>query len=50
MYESVESLQSDLDDWLDDYNNKRPNQGYRNMGRRPIDTINQHHERVQKVD
>ncbi|NDY59015.1 IS481 family transposase [Desulfovibrio sulfodismutans] len=47
LYESVESLQADLDDWLDDYNNNRPHQGYRNMGRRPIDTINQYLENVQ---
>jgi transposase InsO family protein len=39
-YESVEQLQADLDEWLAYYNNQRPHQGYRNMGRRPIDTIN----------
>lgn len=43
-YESVESLQADLDVWLEHYNTQRPHQGYRNMGRRPIDTINQHLE------
>jgi len=39
-YESVESLQEDLDKWLIHYNTERPHQGYRNMGRRPMDTIN----------
>lgn len=38
-YESVETLQNDLDAWLVHYNTERPHQGYRNMGRRPIDTI-----------
>lgn len=39
-YESVEALQTDLDIWLVHYNTEPPNQGYRNMGRRPMDTIN----------
>jgi hypothetical protein len=39
-YESVEQLQTDLDEWLAYYNQERPHQGYRNMGRRPIDTVN----------
>lgn len=39
-YGSVEQLQSDLDAWLRSYNYQRPHQGYRNMGRRPMDTIN----------
>jgi len=39
-YESVEPLQADLDEWLAYYNHERPHQGYRNMGRRPIDTVN----------
>jgi transposase InsO family protein len=38
-YESVETLQEDLDAWLVHYNTERPHQGYRNLGRRPIDTI-----------
>lgn len=38
-YETVESLQTDLDAWLLDYNTLRPHQGYRNRGRRPIDVI-----------
>lgn len=39
-YESVESLQDDLDEWLVHYNTERPHLGYRNQGRRPIETIN----------
>lgn len=47
-YESVETLQADLDVWLNHYNTERPHQGYRNMGRRPIDTINQYLETVNR--
>ena len=39
-YESVEALQADLDRWLTYYNTERPHLGYRNMGKRPIDTVN----------
>lgn len=38
-YESVEALQQDLDAWLHHYNHERPHRGYRNMGRRPIETL-----------
>jgi len=38
-YESVEALQKDLDGYLKFYNTERPHQGYRNMGKRPIDTV-----------
>jgi len=38
-YATVEELQSDLDNWLSYYNNERPHRGYRNMGRRPIETL-----------
>jgi len=38
-YESVKALQEDLDKWLVHYNTERPHLGYRNMGRRPIETI-----------
>ena len=40
LFASVGELQTDLDAWLVHYNNERPHQGYRNMGKRPIDTIN----------
>jgi len=38
-YETVEALQTDLDAWLRFYNTERPHQGYRNMGRRPYETV-----------
>lgn len=38
-YASVGELQEDLDKWLHYYNYERPHRGYRNMGRRPIETI-----------
>lgn len=41
LYEKLETLQADLDVWLIHYNTERTHQGYRNMGRRPIDTINE---------
>jgi transposase InsO family protein len=40
LYESLEALQADLDAWLDYYNQERPHLGYRNRGRRPLDTVN----------
>jgi len=39
LYESVESLQIDLDRWLQEYNYERPHLGYRNQGRCPWETI-----------
>ena len=39
LYDSVEALQADLDAWLVHYNTERPHLGYRNMGRRPIETV-----------
>jgi hypothetical protein len=39
IYASVESLQKDLDEWLDYYNNKRTHQGKMCLGRTPIDTM-----------
>jgi len=38
-YGSVEELQQDLDQWVHYYNYERPHRGYRNRGRRPIETI-----------
>ena len=38
-YETVEALQADLDAWLVHYNTERPHLGYRNMGRRPAETV-----------
>jgi len=39
VYESVQALQADLDAWLHQYNYERPHRGYRNLGRRPFETI-----------
>jgi transposase InsO family protein len=48
LYVSVEELQNDLDKWLAYYNNERPHRGYRNMGRRPIETIEEGKKLVPK--
>lgn len=48
LYESVEALQQDLDDWLYYYNHERPHQGYRNIGRRPIERIDEYLQDVRK--
>jgi transposase InsO family protein len=40
LYESLEALQADLDSWLAYYNQERAHLGYRNRGRRPLDTVN----------
>jgi transposase InsO family protein len=39
LYTSIKPLQKDLDKWLKEYNEERPHQGYRNRGKRPIDTV-----------
>jgi transposase InsO family protein len=39
LYESVDVLQADLNEWLKHYNTERPHRGYRNQGRRPIETF-----------
>jgi transposase InsO family protein len=38
IYGTLEELQSDLDVWLDEYNNRRPHQGKRCEGRTPMVT------------
>ena len=47
-YETVEQLQVDLDRWMVFYNTQRPHHGYRNMGRRPIDTVEQYLQQRQQ--
>jgi|TARA_Y100000310_G_scaffold321728_1_gene379780 hypothetical protein len=47
-YKTADALQEDLDIWLVYYNTERRRQGYRNMDKRPVDTIT-HLESV-KVD
>lgn len=49
LYTSVEQLQEDLDKWLSCYNRERTHQGYRNLGRRPYDTIKAYLETVKKA-
>ena len=39
-YQSIQALQDDLNIWLQFYNIDRPHLGYRNRGKRPIETIN----------
>ena len=38
-YDSLQALQKDLDKWLHHYNYERPHRGYRNKGRKPIETF-----------
>lgn len=47
-YETVEALQRDLDAWLVHCNAERPHHGYRNLGKRPIDTVNVYLETVRQ--
>ena len=47
-YESVEALQKELDAWLKYYNYERPHQGYRNLGKRPFDTVKSFVKNVQE--
>lgn len=39
IYESIDELQQDLDDWLDYYNNERTHQGKKCCGRTPMETL-----------
>jgi hypothetical protein len=39
IYESIEDSQTDLDSWLDYYDNERTHQGKACCGRAPIDTL-----------
>ena len=39
--ESVDILQVDVGVWLAEYNLVRPHQGYRNLGKRPIERIDE---------
>ena len=40
IYTSISDLQDELDLWLTHYNYERPHRGYRNLGKRPFDTVN----------
>ena len=39
LYDSLEALQKDLDEWLDYYNNRRTHQGKMCCGKTPMDTL-----------
>ena len=39
MYQDIESLQKDLDEWLESYNNERTHQGKMCCGRTPMQTL-----------
>lgn len=39
LYDNIDSLQKDLDDWLIYYNTKRTHQGKMCLGRTPVDTL-----------
>jgi len=39
IYETIEQLQNDLDEWLDYYNNERTHQGKICCGRTPMETL-----------
>jgi len=48
LYTSLDELQADLDEWLHYYNYEWPHQGYRNMERGPIETVQLFHDSVKK--
>jgi len=50
MYESVQALQKDLDEWLEFYNTKPPHLGYRNNGRTPMETVISFKGKSEKID
>ncbi len=39
LYDELDTLQSDLDEWLAHYNNERPHQGKMCCGRTPMETL-----------
>jgi len=46
IYESVGSLQNDLDKWLKEDNEQRPHRGYRNTGKRLVERISEYLKNV----
>lgn len=48
LYTTVDDLQHDLDEWMHHYNHERPHRGYRNMGKRPIETIEEGKKKQQE--
>ena len=52
-YGQMDQPQTDFDEWLIYYNTEQPPQGYRNQGRRIIETLNEYlegHSRDQTND
>lgn len=49
LYTSVDELQGDLDEWLHFYNFERPHRGYRNLGKRPFDTVQNFIEKPEEI-
>lgn len=47
-YDSTEAIQKDLNKWLKHYNEERAHQGYRNRGKRPLDTVVEYLKSVPK--
>jgi len=39
IYHSIEELQKDLDNWIEEYNNKRPHSGKYCFGKTPMQTF-----------
>ena len=52
IYASIEELQTDLDNWLEHYNNQRTHSGKHCYGKTPIETFNQsrHLAKVKELD
>ena len=47
-YNTVDQLQVDFDIWLRFYNEKRPHQGYRNMGKTPLERFLEYRQNVKQ--
>jgi Integrase core domain len=41
LYETIEQLQLDLDEWMNHYNNERPHSGKYCFGKTPMQTFNE---------
>jgi len=47
-YMTIDPLQTDFDIWLKFYNEKRPHQGYRNMGKTPLERFLEYKQSVKQ--
>lgn len=50
IYETLEELEQDLQEWLVYYNVNRPHLGYRNRGATPYETVQKHLDTVKQED